>query len=142
MFSPSLAVPASPQAARGGRTLGQERGHSGQYLQAGCLLGPPGFKLFLQLHLRFVHEQLQMLYLHLRGGLQAREHRFISTVESEKGREEGSRLGEPQKPGRMAVGPEASTLCWCEPCMGISVQRAMGSLEGWLSLLGTGRGRR
>ena len=76
-------LPASPQAARRGPTPGSE-GHSGQYLQAACLRGPPGFKLFLQLHLGFVHEQLQMLYLHLQG-LQACEHRFVSAVESEVG---------------------------------------------------------
>lgn len=116
-----------PRPQEEGGLRGSE-GHSGQYLQAGCLRGPPGFKLFLQLHLGFVHEQLQMLYLHLQG-LQAREHRFVSAVESEKGGREGSRdQGEPQKPGRTAVVPEARTLHWCvSPEPGIAVQRAVGS---------------
>lgn len=85
------------------------RGTAGHpYLQAGGLLCPPGFKLFLQLHLGFVHEQLQVLNLHLQG-LQVREHCFIPTVESGKslkvtGGEGLSMAGTvPQKPDSAAL---------------------------------------
>ena len=48
---------------------------------------------------------------------------------NQKWGKEGSRdQGEPQKPGRIAVVPEARARRWCvSPELGISVQRAMGS---------------
>lgn len=53
------------------------------YLQAGGLLCPPDLELLLQLDFGLVHEQLQVLNLHLQG-LQAHKGRFVPAVALEE----------------------------------------------------------